>query len=198
MANQNQNDLLGPAFLRLSDQDKRTLAAEWPMLAWLFNIPQVNKDPTDPSQSSGPSQGAAVGPRPGGSNIGAQPLGGLTAFGPGDTASAAASGGFDDQFTTYVVDALWKEGVDVTAMDQSQLYQLYQSLWDDQFVQDVYSANLGGGTPTPTGTTIHDPNVLASLTDANIEAAIRNELFDPTKTHNQYLVSQGLRLSVRA
>lgn len=84
----------------------------------------------------------------------------------------------------YVALVLWKQGVDVSTMSPDQLYQLQRAIWQDPFIQNMYTA----------GSLTTDPSTGAPLTDANMESAINYELFDPTRTHNQFLLSQGLTL----
>lgn len=96
-----------------------------------------------------------------------------------------------DDFNQYVITALWREGVDVNQI-QSMYPQLLQSLWEDQYIQGLYNSGFGlADTIDPaTGQPTSDPY----LTTSNLESAIQKELFDPTQTHNQFLVSQGITL----
>ena len=99
-------------------------------------------------------------------------------------------------FNTYIQVVLWKEGVDISRMDKAQYAQLAKSLWQDQFLQDQYNTTYGGSYTS--GAVGHDPETGAPLTDSNFESAIRYELFDPTRTHSQFLVCQGVSLEQRA
>lgn len=101
-------------------------------------------------------------------------------------AASASSDSIPPDFSSYVMLALWKQGVDVSRLGPDQARQLLQGLWEDQYIQDLYSAY----SPTVGS----DPETGAPITDANFEAALNYELFDPTRTHSQFLLSQGLSL----
>lgn len=96
-----------------------------------------------------------------------------------------------DDFNSYVMTALWRQGV---AVDQiSSMYpDIVLALWQDSYIQGLYQAGFGlADTVDPsTGQTTSDPY----LTTSNLESAIQKELFDPTQTHSQFLVSQGIQL----
>lgn len=84
----------------------------------------------------------------------------------------------------YLQMVLWRQGVDVSTIPPDQLYQLQKAIWDDAFIQNMWNA----------GSLTTDPTTGITLTDSNMESAIGYELFDPTRTHNQFLLSQGLSL----
>ncbi len=110
--------------------------------------------------------------------------------GPADRAGGLyedASDSIDANFATYVQTVLWKQGVDVTNLGPDQYAQLVKALWDDPYIQDLYQSGIMGSIGD-------DPTTGVPITDSDFESAINYELFDPTRTHNQFLLSQGLSL----
>ena len=91
-----------------------------------------------------------------------------------------------DEFTTFVINALWKQGVDVTSV-HSMLPQVFEALWNDTFIKNEYNEIYAGTFAT-------DPSTGVDLTDGNFETALSRELFDPKQTHSQYLTSFGAQL----
>ena len=105
--------------------------------------------------------------------------------------NATTSQDVPPDFNQFVMTALWREGVDVNQI-QAQYPQLLLSLWQDSYIQGLYNAGFGmADTIDPaTGQPSSDPY----LSTSNLETAITKELFDPTQTHSQFLVSQGIQL----
>src|SRR5215472_5705954 len=126
-------------------------------------------------------------PSPPSSSLPDFPISGFTAGGPtGTLVQEAASDQVPDDFSQYITLVLWKQGVDVRQI--ASLYpSLVQSLWEDPFLQNLYQSNYVGTYTT-------DPSTGIPITDANFESAISNEMFDPTKSHSQFLLSQGVQL----
>ena len=109
------------------------------------------------------------------------------ATGGSDNFDPASSGQIPDEFNSYVQLVLWRQGVDVSQIPIAQYQQLIEAIWEDPFIQDMYQSAY-------TGTISTDPLTGAPITDSNFETAIQRELFDPTQTHNQFLVSQGIQM----
>lgn len=105
----------------------------------------------------------------------------------GEAFNSNSASGVPDEFNSYLTLVLWRQGVDVSQLPISQYQQLLQSLWEDPFIQNLYNSAY-------TGTIADDPLTGAPITDANFETAIQRELFDPTQTHNQFLLTQGIQM----
>lgn len=102
----------------------------------------------------------------------------------GEVGPEPTSDGIPDDILAYLQLVLWKQGVDVSAIPPDQLSQLQKAIWDDAFVQNMYTA----------GSLTTDPSTGVPISEGNMESAIGYELFDPTRTHSQFLLSQGLTL----
>jgi soluble lytic murein transglycosylase-like protein len=90
----------------------------------------------------------------------------------------------DSEFMSFLGGVLWQQGIDVTRLGPDQYQQLAQALWEDTYIQDIYQhAYLQP-----------DPLTGALITESDISSAMSYELFDPTRTHNQALLSQGVQL----
>lgn len=100
------------------------------------------------------------------------------------------SQGVQDDFNQYVITALLREGVQFDQV-QGMYPQLLLALWQDPYIQELYQA--GGGLADTLNSNLQ-PVSDPYLTVSNLETAIQNELFDPTKTHSQFLASQGITL----
>jgi len=90
-----------------------------------------------------------------------------------------------------VITALFHEGIDFNQI-QSMYPDLLLALWQDPFIQELYQS--GFGLADTANAQSLQPESDPYLTVSNLETAIQNELFDPTKTHSQFLVSQGATL----
>src|SRR5213078_1454454 len=90
-----------------------------------------------------------------------------------------------DDFAQDIGLALWESGVDVSQISIQQRQQLEMALWQDSFLRDLYAGGATGQDST-------DP--LTGALISNFTPYIKKELFDPTQTHNQALVSQGVQL----
>lgn len=87
---------------------------------------------------------------------------------------------------------MWHAGVDPSQIDPSLYAQILLATWQDQPIQDEYNAGFGMADTIDPSTL--QPTSDSFITTQNLETSIQNELFDPTKTHSQYLVSQGINL----